>query len=328
MSSMRGRGGRSCKASNVGRQEAAGLRAQGVCEGERPGAGPRGPSGAGPLGGVRLTADCSVARAAGLWLRRGAVRSPELRARSLPTALGRRAHGARGAVHRPARVLQLDAPRREEDAFGRRAQAAKLSAFVTAAAALPSAGGGGTWRARGSAAGPDRGRRTSAGRATLARVRAFRSEHGRVAPDGRAACGSFLALRSGPGTGGPLSAGGAAAKRTCASGHASARSLVPSGAPRARLRLRPTGTSQLGTRSSRRAPDKMARPVRGAFGTPRRPPGLFWLLVLVLRLELATAAAPRSPCAAACTCAGDSLDCGGRGLAALPGDLPAWTRSL
>nr|XP_036874996.1 leucine-rich repeats and immunoglobulin-like domains protein 1 isoform X2 [Manis javanica] len=72
----------------------------------------------------------------------------------------------------------------------------------------------------------------------------------------------------------------------------------------------------------------MARPVRGAFGTPRRPPGLFWLLVLVLWLELATAAAPRSPCAAACTCAGDSLDCGGRGLAALPGDLPAWTRSL
>ncbi|XP_057363621.1 leucine-rich repeats and immunoglobulin-like domains protein 1 isoform X3 [Manis pentadactyla] len=72
----------------------------------------------------------------------------------------------------------------------------------------------------------------------------------------------------------------------------------------------------------------MARPVRGAFGAPRRPPGLFWLLVLVLRLELAKAAAPRSPCAAPCTCAGDSLDCGGRGLAALPGDLPAWTRSL
>uniref|UniRef100_A0A5F9CV15 Leucine rich repeats and immunoglobulin like domains 1 n=1 Tax=Oryctolagus cuniculus TaxID=9986 RepID=A0A5F9CV15_RABIT len=56
---------------------------------------------------------------------------------------------------------------------------------------------------------------------------------------------------------------------------------------------------------------------------------IFLLLLLLLRLEPATAAAgPREPCAAACTCAGDSLDCGGRGLAALPGDLPAWTRSL
>lgn len=52
-------------------------------------------------------------------------------------------------------------------------------------------------------------------------------------------------------------------------------------------------------------------------------------LLLLLRLEPATAeAGPLAPCAAACTCAGDSLDCGGRGLAALPGDLPAWTRSL
>ncbi|XP_064450037.1 leucine-rich repeats and immunoglobulin-like domains protein 1 isoform X7 [Mirounga angustirostris] len=73
----------------------------------------------------------------------------------------------------------------------------------------------------------------------------------------------------------------------------------------------------------------MARPVRGAFGAPRRSPcSVLWLLLL-LRLGPATAAAdPRPPCAAACTCAGDSLDCGGRGLAALPGDLPAWTRSL
>ncbi|XP_045630619.1 leucine-rich repeats and immunoglobulin-like domains protein 1 isoform X1 [Ursus americanus] len=71
----------------------------------------------------------------------------------------------------------------------------------------------------------------------------------------------------------------------------------------------------------------MARPVRGAFGAPRRSPcPLLWLLLL-LRLGPATAD-PRPPCAAACTCAGDSLDCGGRGLAALPGDLPAWTRSL
>lgn len=83
-------------------------------------------------------------------------------------------------------------------------------------------------------------------------------------------------------------------------------------------------------RSSQRAPDKMARPVRGALGAPRRLPCPLLLgLLLLLRLEPATAeAGPRAPCAAACTCAGDSLDCGGRGLAALPGDLPAWTRSL
>ncbi|XP_036121981.1 leucine-rich repeats and immunoglobulin-like domains protein 1 isoform X5 [Molossus molossus] len=77
----------------------------------------------------------------------------------------------------------------------------------------------------------------------------------------------------------------------------------------------------------------MARPVRGALGAPRRLPCLLllWLLLLLLLfgLEPATAeAGPRAPCPAACTCAGDSLDCGGRGLAAPPGDLPAWTRSL
>uniref|UniRef100_A0A2K6R8X1 Leucine rich repeats and immunoglobulin like domains 1 n=1 Tax=Rhinopithecus roxellana TaxID=61622 RepID=A0A2K6R8X1_RHIRO len=73
----------------------------------------------------------------------------------------------------------------------------------------------------------------------------------------------------------------------------------------------------------------MARPVRGALGAPRRSPCLLLPWLLLLRLEPATAAAgPRAPCAAACTCAGDSVDCGGRGLAALPGDLPSWTRSL
>uniref|UniRef100_A0A9L0SI46 Leucine rich repeats and immunoglobulin like domains 1 n=1 Tax=Equus caballus TaxID=9796 RepID=A0A9L0SI46_HORSE len=76
----------------------------------------------------------------------------------------------------------------------------------------------------------------------------------------------------------------------------------------------------------------MARPVRGALGAPRRSPCLLLgLLLLLLLPEPATATAtagPRSPCPAACTCLGDSLDCGGRGLAALPGDLPAWTRSL
>ncbi|XP_004676611.1 PREDICTED: leucine-rich repeats and immunoglobulin-like domains protein 1 [Condylura cristata] len=74
----------------------------------------------------------------------------------------------------------------------------------------------------------------------------------------------------------------------------------------------------------------MARPVRGAFGAPRRSsPLLLWLLLLLLGLEPAMATdGRRTPCAAACTCAGDSLDCGGRRLAALPRDLPAWTRSL
>uniref|UniRef100_A0A8C8YJJ8 Leucine rich repeats and immunoglobulin like domains 1 n=1 Tax=Prolemur simus TaxID=1328070 RepID=A0A8C8YJJ8_PROSS len=73
----------------------------------------------------------------------------------------------------------------------------------------------------------------------------------------------------------------------------------------------------------------MARPVRGTLGAPRRLPRLLLLWLLLFRLEPATAVAgPRAPCAAACTCAGESLDCGGRGLAALPGDLPSWTRSL
>ncbi|XP_059519011.1 leucine-rich repeats and immunoglobulin-like domains protein 1 isoform X3 [Myotis daubentonii] len=72
----------------------------------------------------------------------------------------------------------------------------------------------------------------------------------------------------------------------------------------------------------------MAQRVRGALGAPRRRPRLLpWLLLLLLRPEPARAAG-RAPCPAACTCAGDSLDCGGRGLAALPGDLPAWTQSL
>lgn len=182
-----------------------------------------------------------------------------------------------------------------------------------------------------SGAGQERGGRTrSVGRAALARIRGLRSEYSRVGPDGRGARVPSRALRSGPGTGGPLSAGAAAAGKTCAGGHAPARSLVPSGVPADRpvSAVRP-GPRSPRARSSPRAPDKMARPVRGAFGAPRRSPcPVLWLLLL-LRLGPATAAAdPRPPCAAACTCAGDSLDCGGRGLAALPGDLPAWTRSL
>ncbi|XP_005335378.2 leucine-rich repeats and immunoglobulin-like domains protein 1 isoform X1 [Ictidomys tridecemlineatus] len=74
----------------------------------------------------------------------------------------------------------------------------------------------------------------------------------------------------------------------------------------------------------------MARPVRGALGAPRRSPCLLLLwLLLLLQLKPASAeAGPRAPCAAACTCVGDSLDCSGRGLATPPGDLPSWTRSL
>ncbi|XP_062969402.1 leucine-rich repeats and immunoglobulin-like domains protein 1 isoform X2 [Cynocephalus volans] len=73
----------------------------------------------------------------------------------------------------------------------------------------------------------------------------------------------------------------------------------------------------------------MARPARGALGAPRRSLHLLLLWLLLLRLEPATAATGlREPCATICTCARDSLDCGGRGLTALPGDLPSWTRSL
>ncbi|XP_052577719.1 leucine-rich repeats and immunoglobulin-like domains protein 1 isoform X1 [Peromyscus californicus insignis] len=78
----------------------------------------------------------------------------------------------------------------------------------------------------------------------------------------------------------------------------------------------------------------MARPGPGVLGAPRLAPRLLlWLLLLLLLLlqrpESAGAqAGSREPCAAACTCAGDSLDCSGRGLATLPRDLPSWTRSL
>lgn len=81
--------GRCCKASNVGRQAAAGCGAQGVCAGERPGAGPGGLAGAGPQGGKQQAADCSAARSAGLLLRRGAVRNLRLCVRS-PSARGAR----------------------------------------------------------------------------------------------------------------------------------------------------------------------------------------------------------------------------------------------
>ncbi|XP_004854229.1 leucine-rich repeats and immunoglobulin-like domains protein 1 isoform X4 [Heterocephalus glaber] len=75
----------------------------------------------------------------------------------------------------------------------------------------------------------------------------------------------------------------------------------------------------------------MARPAGEAPGAPHRAPCLLllWLLLLLLGPETETAEpGTRPPCAAACTCARDALDCAGRGLTAVPGDLPAWTRSL
>lgn len=76
----------------------------------------------------------------------------------------------------------------------------------------------------------------------------------------------------------------------------------------------------------------MARLAGGAPGAPHSAPSvlLLWLLLLLLLGPETETAEPgtRAPCAAACTCAGDALDCSGRGLTAVPGDLPAWTRSL
>lgn len=238
------------------------------------------------------------------------------------------AHGdllARGRPRRPARGLRLCPLSREEDARRQRARAAGLNACLPgAAAALLSAGVcSGTRRAPG-------GRGAQAGYALPESAEFAASAGGPAGPDGRGVCGPRWVLRSGPGTGSPLSAGAAASERTWGGGHAPARSLEPSGAPRGPARVcGRSGPHSPRARSSQRAPDKMARPVRGALGAPRRSACLLLLWLLLLRLEPATAAAgPRAPCAATCTCAGDSVDCGGRGLAALPGDLPSWTRSL
>ncbi|XP_026643862.1 leucine-rich repeats and immunoglobulin-like domains protein 1 isoform X2 [Microtus ochrogaster] len=81
----------------------------------------------------------------------------------------------------------------------------------------------------------------------------------------------------------------------------------------------------------------MARPGPGVLGAPRLaprlllrppPPPLLLLLLLPWPESAGVQAGSREPCAAACTCAGDSLDCSGRGLTTLPRDLPSWTRSL
>lgn len=201
--------GHCCKASNVGRQEAVGLGAQGVCEGERPGAGPLGPAGVGPRGGERRAADCSAARSAGFSLRGGAVPSPELRALPLPSALGQL--GARG----PWSSVGVDVPSSQGSAARRskpQGRCLRAQSCGCEPERLPCRGGGGTWRVRGprsldrSAAG---GRGVPA--EPLARIIEVHNEHGRVSPDGRGVLCPLRAFRSGPGTGGPLSAGVAAA---------------------------------------------------------------------------------------------------------------------
>lgn len=94
-------------------------------------------------------------------------------------------------------------------------------------------------------AGPQRGERTRSGRgAPLAGTRGVRSDRGRVGPDGRGVRGPLRALQSSPGTGGPLSAGVAGAERTCAGGHAPARSLEPSSVPAGPPAPPSSGTSQ------------------------------------------------------------------------------------
>lgn len=89
---------RLCIASNVGQQEAAGSGAQGVCEGKRPGAGPRGPARAGQQAGPRRAADCSAARSLGLSQRRGAESDLPGTACGCALCLGRRDSEARGAL--------------------------------------------------------------------------------------------------------------------------------------------------------------------------------------------------------------------------------------
>lgn len=146
-----------------------------------------------------------------------------------------------------------------------------------------------------------------------------------LGPDGRGGGGPRRVLRSGPGRACRLSA---AAPEPTGVGRP-----CPGAEPSSERSPRPRPPAPRSPRSpaSRRVPDKMARPGPGVLGAPRLAPRLLlWLLLLLLQWpESAGAqAGPRAPCAAACTCAGDSLDCSGRGLATLPRDLPSWTRSL
>lgn len=233
----------------------------------------------------------------------------------------------RGWPRRPARSLQLDARSGEEDAHGRRAPAASLSAFLAAAAAL---GVHGDSEAR-----PGARRENEECRPSTLCPDPWRSQRARARRPGWA-----RGSRPPPGAAERLGHRGPAERRSRRRRENLCRRPCPGAEPSAersprwpaRACGRP-GPRSPNAGSSLRAPDKMARPVRRALGAPRRSPCLLlhWLLLLLvlLRLEPASAAAgPRAPCAAACTCAGDSLDCGGRGLAALPGDLPVWTRSL
>lgn len=201
--------GRCCKASNVGRQEAAGCGAQGVCEGERLGAGPGGLARAGRWGGERRAADCSAARTVGFSLHGGAVRSPELRARTLCLLLwDSEAHRALGAAwgwpRHPARGLQLGARSREEDAHGRGAPVVSLSVFPAVAAALGVRGDSG--------ARPEAQREEEAHQPNTHCPWGSQRTRGGVGLDGRGVCGPLWALRSGPDARGPLSAGVAAAE--------------------------------------------------------------------------------------------------------------------
>lgn len=146
-----------------------------------------------------------------------------------------------------------------------------------------------------------------------------------LGPDGRGGGGPRRVLRSGRGRACRLSA---AAPEPTGVGRP-----CPGAEPSSERSPRPRPPAPRSPRSpaSRRVPDKMARPGPGVLGAPRLAPRLLlWLLLLLLQWpESAGAqAGPRAPCAAACTCAGDSLDCSGRGLATLPRDLPSWTRSL
>lgn len=259
-----------------------------MCEGEQPG------RGLGPRGwtAVRLAADCSQ--------RRGTVRSGR--------SGTRRRVGSTAIISSAPSVRCPPAPRAEVEA--KRSQSS-----VAAALGVRPGSEGDSQRG-----GKDEQRRPGTHCGTPQS-----SPRAGLGPDGRGGGGPRRVLRSGPGRACRLSAAAAeptGAGRPCPGAEPSSeRSPRP----------RPPAPRSLRFPASRRVPDKMARPGPGVLGAPRLAPRLLlWLLLPLLQWpESAGAqAGPRAPCAAACTCAGDSLDCSGRGLATLPRDLPSWTRSL
>lgn len=262
----------------------------GVCEGEQPG------RGLGPRGwtAARLAADCSQ--------RRGTVRS-----------------GRSGTVRRVGSTAISSEPSVRCLPEPRAAAEAKRSQSSAAAAAAlgvrPDSEGDAQRRRK------DEQRRPSTHCGTPQS-----SPRAGLGPDGRGGGGPRRVLRRGRGRACRLSA--AAAEPT------GAGRPCPGAEPSAERSQRPRPPAPRSPRSpaSRRAPDKMARPGPGVLGAPLLAPRLLlWLLLLLLLHWPESAGAqagPRAPCAAACTCAGDSLDCSGRGLAALPRDMPSWTRSL